>query len=70
MVHHAPPEQLHYNTIEKFIQTSISSGADFFFNKTLFNVELERLWETYNVPYSVSTVHEQRKCVRVMESAH
>ena len=50
-----PPEQLHYKTIENFFQTSISSGADFLFDKTLFDIELQRLWETYNVPYPVST---------------
>jgi hypothetical protein len=49
-----PPEQLHYETIEKIMQTSISSGAVFLFDKNLFDIELQRLWETYNVPFPVS----------------
>ena len=65
MVRHPSPEQLHYDTIEKFIQTSIRSGADFLFDKDLFDVELRRLWETYNVPYPVSKT-AQPKSVRVV----
>jgi hypothetical protein len=59
MVRHPAPEQLHYDTIEKFIQASIRSGADFLFDKDLFGVEIQRLWDTYNVPYPVSKTHKR-----------
>ena len=64
MIRLPPPEQLHYETIQAFLQTSIDSGAAFLFDNILFDVELQRLWETYNVPYPVSTIREERTCTR------
>ena len=68
MVRHPPPEQLHYDAIEAFLRTSISSGADFLFHKTLFENELQRLWETYNVDYAVSTRAKAKTSAHVMTS--
>jgi hypothetical protein len=47
------PEQLHYETIERHLQKCIKNGSDFFFDTKLFDDELTRLWETYDVPYEV-----------------
>lgn len=64
MVRQQLPEQFHYETIEKFMQTSIRSGAAFLFDKTLFDIELHRLWITYDVPYPVSTETRQAHALR------
>lgn len=47
------PEHLHYETIEKHLQKCIKNGCDFFFDTKLFDEELTRLWDTYDVPYEV-----------------
>jgi hypothetical protein len=53
---HPPPEHLHYAAIEKFLQDSIATGANFLFDKILLDAELRRLWELYHVPYPVSAL--------------
>ena len=48
------PEHQHYDTIEQWFRKSISEGHDFLFDSQLFDNEMRRMWEAYDVPYEVS----------------
>ena len=54
------PEQVHYDTMEQWIRTSIDSSAPFLFDRTLFQQELERIWMEYDIPIRVSTFISDR----------
>lgn len=49
------PEHHHYDTIEGQLRSSISEGRNFLFDSDLFDQELRRLWDAYDVPYEVSS---------------
>lgn len=55
------PEHEHYVAIEEHLQKCIKEGSDFLFHTKLFEEELRRLWETYDVPYQV---HARRWSLR------
>jgi hypothetical protein len=48
------PEHRHYDTIDYLFRQSISQADEYLFDAKLFDKELRRLWETYEVPYEVS----------------
>lgn len=48
-----PPEQLYYDTMEQYFHNSIRNTADFLFDTVLFDQEIKKLWEKYNIPCSV-----------------
>lgn len=50
------PEHTYYDAIEGYLRTSIVSGRDFLFDPQLFDDELRRLWETYDVPCQARAV--------------
>ena len=53
------PEHQHYDTLEKHLRAGVSDGSDYFFDPHLFDKELRRLWETYDVPYEVSPTNRR-----------
>jgi hypothetical protein len=47
-------EHLHYAEIESWFQKSVSAGSDFLFDTKLYERELNRLWDKFDVPFEVS----------------
>jgi hypothetical protein len=44
------PEHEHYDTIEQWIRQSLFECSDFLYDRDLFQKELRRIWEQYDVP--------------------
>lgn len=48
------PEHKHYDEIERLFNERIKNGDAILFDPTLFDKEMTRLWEAYDVPYQVT----------------
>jgi hypothetical protein len=55
------PEQIHYYTISRIIETAIQEGDEMFFSREAFDRKLKSLERNYFVPFEVSNKQPNKR---------